>query len=53
MWFLGVKEGNETEPLGERIAETPEDQERFESRDARATFVAYVPPGNIRKGAAS
>src|SRR6266700_1769244 len=51
-WFLAVREGNETEPLGERIVETPENLERFESRDARATFVAYVPPGSIRRGAA-
>jgi cytochrome c553 len=51
-WFLAVQEGKESEPLGERIVETPEDLERFENRDARATFVAYVPTGSIRKGAA-
>jgi cytochrome c553 len=51
-WFLAVQEGKESEPLGERIVETPEDLERFESRDARATFVAYVPAGSVRKGAA-
>jgi cytochrome c553 len=51
-WFLAVKEGKEQEALGQRIVETPEDLERFESRDARATFVAYVPIGSIRKGAA-
>ena len=51
-WFLAVQEGKESEPLGERIVETPEDLERFESRDARATFVAYAPTGSIRAGAA-
>jgi cytochrome c553 len=51
-WFLAVQEGKESELLGERIVETPEDLERFENRDARATFVAYVPTGSIRKGAA-
>jgi len=51
-WFLGVQEGKESELLGERIVETPENLERFENRDARATFVAYVPTGSISKGAA-
>jgi cytochrome c553 len=51
-WFLAAQEGQESELLGERIVETPENLERFESRDARATFVVYVPTGSIRKGAA-
>lgn len=51
-WVLAAMEGKEQEALGERIIETPEDLEHFESRDARTTFVAYVPIGNIRKGAA-
>ena len=51
-WVLAVKEGPEREALGSRIVEIPEDLERFESRDARATFVAYVPVGSIRAGAA-
>jgi cytochrome c553 len=51
-WFLAVQEGNETEPLGERVVETPQNLEQFESRDARATFVAYVPTGSISEGAA-
>ena len=51
-WFLAAQEGKESELLGERIVETPENLERFESRDARATFVAYVPAGSISKGAA-
>jgi len=42
--------GNETEPIGNRIIETPEDAERFELRDPRSGFIAYVPPGSIDKG---
>ena len=51
-WVLAAKEGKEKEPLGRRIVEMPEDLERFESRDARATFVAYVPIGSLREGEA-
>lgn len=51
-WFLAMQEGKETEPLGERIVETPENLEQFESRDTHATFVAYVPMGSLSKGAA-
>lgn len=50
-WFLAVRESDESELLGERIVETPENLEHFESRDTHATFIAYVPPGSIRKGA--
>jgi cytochrome c553 len=42
--------GSETEPIGERIVEMPEDVERFVSRDSRAQFVGYVPPGSIDAG---
>jgi len=45
------KSSQETELLGQRILEMPEDLERFESRDTRATFVAYVPIGSLRQGA--
>ena len=44
--------GGETEPLGRRIVEVPEDLERFVSRDSHALFIAYVPAGSIRKGQA-
>jgi cytochrome c553 len=48
--FLRV-EGGETEPIGDRIIEVPDDTERTESlRDPRSGFTAYVPPGSIRKG---
>src|SRR5262249_20276218 len=42
--------GGETEPIGRRIIETPEDAERFELRDPRSGFIAYVPPGSIDQG---
>jgi cytochrome c553 len=44
--------GSETEPIGSRIIETPEDAERFELRDPRSGFLAYVPTGSIAKGSA-
>jgi cytochrome c553 len=46
-------EGNETEPLGLRIIETPENVEHTETlRDPRSGFIAYVPTGSIKKGEA-
>jgi cytochrome c553 len=45
------KEGAK-EPLGDRIIEGPDDFERFELRDWRVNFTAYVPPGSIQRGAA-
>eukprot|EP01038_Epipyxis_sp_PR26KG_P003694 gene3694-5270_t len=41
----------ETEVLGGRIIEVPEEAEHFESRDARARFIAYVPVGSPQRGA--
>jgi cytochrome c553 len=46
-------EGNEKEPLGSRIIETPENAEETEIlRNPRSGFVVYVPPGSIKKGEA-
>ena len=46
-------EGGETEPIGKRIIEMPEDTERTEMlRDPRSGFIAYVPAGSIKKGEA-
>ncbi len=46
-------EGNEKEPIGMRIIETPQDPERTEIlRDPRSGFIAYVPAGSIKKGEA-
>lgn len=39
-------------PLGARLIEVPEDSERFELRDPRARFTAYVPQGALARGAA-
>ena len=50
--FRAALEGNETEPLGKRIIEVPENLAQFEARDTHARFVAYVPPGSIAKGQA-
>jgi cytochrome c553 len=46
-------EGNEAgmEPLGDRIIETPVNAEATEYlRDSRSGFIAYVPPGSVKKG---
>jgi cytochrome c553 len=48
--MLVVSEGGETEPIGGRIIETPENLERTELRDDHSGFVAYVPVGSIKKG---
>jgi cytochrome c553 len=46
-------DGGETEPIGNRIIEMPEDTERTEVlRDPRSSFIAYVPAGSIKKGEA-
>jgi cytochrome c553 len=43
--------GNEKEPIGQRIIETPQDPEGTEMlRNPRSGFVAYVPVGSIEKG---
>jgi cytochrome c553 len=46
-------EGSETEPIADRIIETPENVEGTEVlRDARSGFIAYVPPGSVKRGEA-
>jgi cytochrome c553 len=45
-------ETGEREPLGMRVVEVPDDLIRFESRDPRSTFTAYVPVGSLAKGEA-
>lgn len=49
--FVPVASGG-TEPIGHRILEMPEDLPRTQVRDSQSGFVAYVPPGSIRKGEA-
>lgn len=41
-----------TEPIGHRIVETPENLAQTELRDSGSGFVAYVPPGSIKRGEA-
>jgi cytochrome c553 len=49
--FLSASEDGAREELGDRIVEVPEDLHRFEVlRDARVRFLAYVPPGSVKKG---
>ena len=51
-FLWAATEGSEREALGQRIVEIPDDLERFESRDPRSTFTAYVPVGSLAKGGA-
>ena len=45
--------GNETEPIGNRIIEVPDDTEATEMlRDDHSGFTAYAPLGSIKKGEA-
>jgi cytochrome c553 len=46
-------EGGQTEPIGVRVVETPENPERTEIlRDPRSGFIAYVPVGSVARGEA-
>ena len=49
-WFLAPVNDRGEEPIGQRIIEVPKDLERFESRDTRSEFIAYVPVGSAAKG---
>jgi len=51
VFYMLVKDGG-TEPIGERIVETPTDAVQFEHRDTRSQFIAYAPKGSIAKGEA-
>jgi cytochrome c553 len=41
-----------TEPIGSRIIEVPEDYEQAELRNPNSGFIAYVPKGSLKRGAA-
>jgi len=45
-----VSAGTEKEPIGRRIVEVPENEERAKMRDPHSPFVAYVPTGSIKAG---
>ncbi len=49
--ILAKSPGGGTEPIGNRIIEVPDELERFELRDSRTPYVAYVPPGSLKRGA--
>lgn len=49
-WFLAASVPGAQEPVGQRIVELPDELARFESRDTRVTFTAYVPPGSLNTG---
>jgi len=51
VFYMLVKDGG-TEPIGQRIVETPVDAAQFEHRDTRSQFIAYVPKGSIERGEA-
>ncbi len=49
--FYVPLEGNETEPLGQRILEMPVDPEATEMfRNPRSGWIAYVPTGSVKRG---
>ncbi len=50
--FLAL-DGNEKEPIGARIVEVPESAEATETlKNPRSGFIAYAPPGSVKKGEA-
>ena len=49
VFYMTVKDAG-TEPIGERIVETPVDAAQFEHRDTHSQFIAYVPKGSIAQG---
>jgi len=50
--FLTI-EGNEKEPIGQRLIETPVDAEATEMlRNDHSGFIVYAPPGSLKKGEA-
>jgi cytochrome c553 len=51
-WMLVASDPAGTELIGARIIEMPENLERTELRDDHSGFIAYVPPGSIKKGQA-
>lgn len=50
-WMLIPAKQGGMEPIGNRIIEMPEHLERTELRDSESGFIAYVPPGSVKRGA--
>jgi len=51
-WHFARMDKGEQEAIGSRIIEVPDVLEQFENRDPHTQFVAYVPPGSVKKGEA-
>jgi cytochrome c553 len=51
-WHLALLDNGQQEAIRQRIIEVPEVLEQFESRDTHARFIAYVPPGSVKRGEA-
>jgi cytochrome c553 len=49
-WMLAADTPAATEPIGNRILEVPENLDLTELRDDASSFVAYVPPGSLKRG---
>lgn len=49
-WIWKKADGEESEALGNRLIEVPDDYARFLLRDGHLTYTAYVPKGSIAKG---
>jgi cytochrome c553 len=49
-WFLAAVNTGDTELIGQRIIEVPENLEQFEHRDTHSRFIAYVPVGSVQAG---
>jgi cytochrome c553 len=51
--FMLVPDGSgDSEPIGNRVIEMPQDVARTELRDSRSGFIAYAPPGSLAQGEA-
>ncbi len=49
-WVFKLRGNGAGVPIGQRIIEAPEDFERFERRDPKTAYVAFVPEGSIARG---
>jgi cytochrome c553 len=51
-YFVQVPDkGNARQPIGERIVEAPVNFDDYQHGSSRTTYIAYVPPGSIARGA--
>jgi cytochrome c553 len=49
-WSLAADNSSPRQPIGTRIIELARDRDRFENRDDRAEYIAYVPAGSLSAG---